>query len=48
MIIASSIALFFVPMFFYLIENSGERLAAAKDKGPKVSAEPLPDLPRSG
>jgi multidrug efflux pump len=48
MIIASSIALFFVPMFFYLIENSGKRLAAAKDKGPKVFPEPLPDLPRSG
>jgi len=48
MIMASSIALFFVPMFFYLIENSGERLAATKDKGPKVSPEPLPDLPRSG
>ena len=48
MLMASSIALFFVPMFYYLIENSGERLAAAKDKGPKVSPEPLPDLPRSG
>jgi len=48
MLMASSIALFFVPMFYYLIENSGERLAAAKNKGPKVSPEPLPDLPRSG
>lgn len=48
MLMASSIALFFVPMFFYLIQNSGERLTAAKDKRPKAFPEPLPDLPPSG
>jgi multidrug efflux pump len=36
MIIASSIALFFIPMFFYLIERSGERFASAKKSSAKV------------
>jgi multidrug efflux pump len=53
MIIASSIALFFVPMFFYLIQSLGERLNAGKDRAAKVLPEPVPEgssgeLPAAG
>jgi multidrug efflux pump len=40
MIIASSIALFFIPMFFYLIQRSGERFASAKNSSAKIPPAP--------
>lgn len=50
MIIASSIALFFIPMFFYLIERSGERFASAKKSSAKVPPAPerTSGLPATG
>jgi multidrug efflux pump len=40
MIIASSIALFFIPMLFYLIQRSGERFASAKNSSAKIPPAP--------
>jgi multidrug efflux pump len=39
MLIASSVALFFVPMFFSLIQRSGERLTAGKKSIPQSLPE---------
>ncbi len=45
MIVASSVALLFVPMFFYLIQSSGERFASAKSASPKTPPTPAPERP---
>jgi multidrug efflux pump len=42
MLMASSIALFFVPMFFYLIQRSGERFSPAKHASPEAPPERPP------
>ena len=43
MLMASSIALFFVPMFFYLIQSCGEFFASAKNRAPKVLPGTAPE-----
>jgi multidrug efflux pump len=48
MIIASSIALFFIPMFFYLIQSSGERFASAKNASPKTPPATALERPPGG
>jgi multidrug efflux pump len=48
MIVASSIALFFIPMFFYLIQSSGERFASAKSTSPKIPPQAAPERPPGG
>jgi multidrug efflux pump len=45
MIIASSVALFFVPMFFSLIQNAGERFASGKKIIPQTLPETAPEGP---
>jgi multidrug efflux pump len=48
MIIASSIALFFIPMFFYLIQSSGERFASAKNASHQTPPTAAPERPPGG
>jgi len=48
MLMASSIALFFVPMFFYLIRTCSEHFASAKDRAPKVLPGIAPEGPAGG
>jgi multidrug efflux pump len=48
MLMASSIALFFVPMFFYLIQSWSERLVSAKNKAAKVLPGTAPEGPAGG
>ncbi len=43
MLMASSIALFFVPMFFYLIQSWSEFFASAKNRAPKVLPGTAPE-----
>jgi multidrug efflux pump len=43
MLMASSIALFFVPMFFYLIQSWSEFFAFAKNRAPKVLPGTAPE-----
>jgi multidrug efflux pump len=48
MLMASSIALFFVPMFFYLIQSWSERLGSAKKGSPKILPETAAEGPAGG
>jgi multidrug efflux pump len=48
MIVASSIALFFIPMFFYLIQSSGERFASGKSASPETPPTAEPETPPGG
>jgi multidrug efflux pump len=48
MLMASSIALLFVPMFFYLIQRWSEFFASAKNRAPKVPPGMAPEGPASG
>jgi hypothetical protein len=45
---ASSIALFFVPMFFYLIQSGSERFGSAKKGAPKILSETAAEGPAGG
>jgi hypothetical protein len=45
---ASSIALFFVPMFFYLIQSWSEHFASAKNRAAKVLPGTAPEGPAGG
>jgi len=48
MLMASSIALFFVPMFFYLIQSWSEHFASARNRAAKVLPGTAPEGPAGG
>jgi multidrug efflux pump len=48
MLMASSIALFFVPMFFYLIQSGSERFGSANKGAPKILSETAAEGPTGG